>query len=217
MSWIKKNILKSKCESPSKKSPSKKSPSKEFEKELKNILKKSKINHKTEIMKQESLKDAHIYCKINELSGQFSGPLLETYIKNKYKMTKNKASSCSGDLQCNKEDFEIKVSTGGKEHNIFNYVQLRINHNCEYILTAYYISNLNIKNLGDLFIFKLNKDKELILKYGGYAHGTIKKLGEITKEDLDNNENNKEYAIRPKYNSECWKKLLNYRINEIAI
>jgi len=186
---------------------------------LKHVLDSSKINHKIEIMKQLTLKDAHIYCKIYNLSGQVSGPLIENYIKNKYNMVKNNASSCVGDLSCNEINFEIKVSSGGKENNKFNYVQLRMNHNCEYILTAYYLSYENLDENGELFIFRLNKEnlKTLILKYGGYAHGTIQKLGEIKKEDLDDETNDKEYAIRPKYGDKCWNELLQFRIEDIVI
>jgi hypothetical protein len=183
---------------------------------LRQVLKLSRCNHKKEILKQSNLKTAHIYCKINHLSGQISGPLIEFYIQNKYKMTKNKSSLCIGDLQKKKVNYEIKVSTGGKENNKFNYVQLRMNHKCEYLLTAYYIDDVNIKQLGELFIFKLNKlnMKKLILKFGGYAHGTIEKLGKITAKDL-NGKNTKEYAIRPMYGDKCWKELLKYRIEDI--
>ena len=102
------------------------------------------------------------------------------------------------------------MSNGGKEHCKFNYVQLRMNHNCDYILTAYYIDYKNLEQLGELFIFKLNKEqlKNIILKYGGYAHGTVQKLGKITKLDLDNKSNDKEYAIRPKYGDKCWNVVL---------
>ena len=101
----------------------------------------------------------------------------------------------------------------------FNYVQLRMNHNCEYILTAYYIDYTNLDNLGELYIFQINKEnmKSLILKYGGYAHGTIGELGEITIEDLHSMNNQKEYALRPKYGDKCWIELLSFRINEIII
>lgn len=186
---------------------------------LKHVLDSSKINHKIEILKQTTLKDSHIYCKIHNLSGQVSGPLIENFIKNKYGMIKNNASSCVGDLLCNQVNLEIKVSNGGKENNKFNYVQIRMNHSCEYILTAYYLSYENLDNNGELFIFRLNKEniKNLILKYGGYAHGTIHKLGEIKKEDLDDETNDKEYAIRPKYGDKCWNELLQFRINEIII
>jgi hypothetical protein len=184
---------------------------------LKNILDKSKIVHKNEILNQTTIKDAHIYCKINNLSGQVTGPLIEFYIKTKYNMIKNDASHCIGDLKLNEIDIEIKVSNGGKDNNKFNYVQIRMNHLCEYLLTAYYLDYSNIDDNGELFIFRLKKDdiKQLIAKYGGYAHGTISKLGVITKDDLDNPENEKEYALRPKYNDDCWKELLQYKVTDI--
>jgi hypothetical protein len=132
-------------------------------------------------------------------------------------MTKNNSSLCIGDLQHNQINIEIKISNGGKENDKFNYVQLRMNHSCEYILTAYYINENNIESHGELFIFKLTKIemKKLILIYGGYAHGTIKNLGIITEEQLNDPMNNKEYAIHLKYDSECWRELLQFRINEI--
>lgn len=188
---------------------------------LKQLLDSSLSNkiHTETIMALPSLKDAHTYCKYNNLSGQFTGPVLEKYIKIKYKMTKNNASLCNGDLKCNETNVEIKASNGGKENNKFNFVQLRMNHNCEYILTAYYIDYTNLDNLGELYIFKLNKEniKPLIVKYGGYAHGTIRKLGEITIDDLNDIDNSKEYVLRPKYGDKCWIELLNYRVNKIAI
>lgn len=188
---------------------------------LKQLLDSSCSNeiHTKKIMALPTLKDAHIYCKCNSLSGQFTGPVLEKYIKTKYKMTKNNASSCNGDLKCNEINVEIKASNGGKENNKFNFVQLRMNHDCIYILTAYYLDNTNVDNLGDLYIFKLNKEniKLLIVKYGGYAHGTIGGLGEITIEDLNDPNNTKEYALRPKYGDKCWMELLNFRIDELII
>jgi len=188
---------------------------------LKHLLDSSCSNklHVENIMKLPSLKDAHMYCKYSNLSGQYTGPILENYIKFKYNMTKNNASSCNGDLKYNETNIEIKASNGGKENNKFNFVQLRINHNCEYTLTAYYIDYANLNSLGELFIFKLNKEqiKYFILKYGSYAHGTIGELGEITQNDLDDITNQKEYALRPKYGDKCWNELLQYRINEIII
>ena len=188
--------------------------------QLKQILDCSCSNkvHTDKIMQQDTLKDAHIYCKINNLSGQFTGPVLEKFIKVKYNMTKNSASSCIGDLNSNNEDKEIKASNGGKENNKFNYVQIRMNHNCSYIFTAYYINYTNLETCGELFIFKLDKDniKSLILKYGGYAHGTIGELGKITIDDLNNSNNQKEYALRPKYGDTCWKELLNFRVHDIV-
>lgn len=122
---------------------------------LTHILGLSKCDHKLQILKLPDIKRAHIYCKENILSGQVSGPLIEHYIQHKYGMTKNCASLCIGDLQHNKNNLEIKVSSGGKDHTKFNYVQLRMNHICEYILTAYYINESNIDSLGELFICRV--------------------------------------------------------------
>jgi hypothetical protein len=46
-------------------------------------------------------------------------------------------------------------------------------------------------------------------------HGTTEKLGSISKDDLNNSDNNKEYAIRPKYGDKCWYELLKFRVNDI--
>ena len=188
---------------------------------LKQLLDSSCSNkrHTENIMNLPTLKEAHIYCKFNNMSGQFTGPVLEKYIEKKYNMTKNNASSCNGDLKCNDLDVEIKASNGGKENNKFNFVQLRMNHNCEYILTAYYIDYTNLENLGELYIFKLKKEniKQLIEKYGGYAHGTIGELGKITMDDLNDKGNQKEYALRPKYGDKCWNEMLQFRVDEIVI
>ena len=70
--------------------------------------------HNEKILACDTLKAAHIYCKLNNLSGQFTGPVLEKYIQKKYNMTKNNASLCNGDLQCDGANYEIKASNGGK-------------------------------------------------------------------------------------------------------
>lgn len=186
---------------------------------LQNILNCSKFHHKEEIIKQKDLKHVHIYCKINRLSGQMSGPLIEYYIKQHFSLVKTSSSMCLGDLSDGKSNIEIKASNGGNENNKFNYVQIRFNHVCDYILTAYSLSELNIDKFGELFIFKITKEnmKKLIQDHGHYAHGTIKKLGKISKEDLNNSENNKEYALRPKIGDKCWKDLLKFRISEEEI
>jgi hypothetical protein len=165
-------------------------------------------------MKEYELKKAHIYCKINKLNGQISGPLLEKYIIKKYGMIKNKSSDCIGDCKKNSKNIEIKCSLGGdKSHKDFNYVQIRLNHNIDiYLFTAYYINESNINDLGELFIFQIQKEDliEIIKEFGQYAHGTIKEFGKTFQFD-------KEYALRPKINDNCWKKLLIHRVHEIII
>lgn len=188
---------------------------KDIKKKLRYVLDSSKIDYKSEFLKQESLKDACIFAKVHNLTGQVSGPLIERYVGDKYGLAKNKPSVCNGDLCMNNKNQEIKASLGGKNHDKFNFVQLRLNHDCDYIFIAYYISDTNLDEYGELFTFKLDKRslKKVIVKYGTYAHGTVKKLGPITKKSLNDLINNKEYAIRPKYGDKCWNKLLKFRVD----
>ena len=183
---------------------------------LRKVLSNNTLDHFEEIMLCKSLKAAHIYCKINALSGQITGPLIERYMRDAFQMTKVSASACIGDLRCEGVNYEVKISNGGMKNNRFNYVQLRMNHECEYILTAYYLDESNVKQLGELFVFRLDKKemKQLILAYGSYAHGTKKVLGGISEEDLSRNDNQKEYALRPVYDDACWKALLKHRVPE---
>ena len=185
--------------------------------QLRSVLVLSKKDHLAEVLLLENLHEAHAYCKGNNLTGQIGGPLIEQYIKIKYNMTKNNAHDCTGDLCYNGLNLEIKASFGGKNHKKFNFVQVRMNHICEYVLTAYYLCEENIDVNGELFVFRVTKEqmKELIVNFGGYAHGTVKKHGKITKESLEQLENDKEYALRPMYGDSCWKVLLGYRVDEI--
>lgn len=187
---------------------------------LKNILETCKKDYKNEILLEATIKDAHIYCLINALSGQIVGPLIEYYIILHYNMIKNSSSLCIGDCSKNNKNYEIKTSLGGKKHNEFNYVQLRINHNIDnYILCAFYLHHTNVEQCGELFIFNIDKSnlKKIILQYGQYAHGTKKQNGNITISDLDNQFNNKEYALRPKYNDKCWYALLQFQISDLKL
>lgn len=177
------------------------------------LLLLSSTNHKKEILKQSSIKDAHIYCKLNNLSGQVSGPLLEHYMIVNEGMAKHNPSKCIGDCSFRNKNIEIKTSLGGNKNIQFNYVQLRLDHKIDYyLLTAYYLTKLNVVKEGELFIFMVPKEslKKIVLLYGQYAHGTIKSHGDITKHSM--NKKDIEYAIRPVYNDECWKSLLPYRI-----
>ena len=124
-------------------------------------------------------------------------------------MIKNKSSDRIGDAIYKNKNIEIKVSLG--THN-FNYVQIRLDHNIQYYLfTAY------VKSEDKLFKFMIPKDiiKEIVMKYGHYAHGTIKALGpvrtSIEKPKI-------EFALRPKYKSKCWNELMKYNCkNELLI
>jgi len=184
---------------------------------LKEYLNKSLIDHDDKILTQNTLKLAHIYCIINNISSQKYGILIEKYILIKYNYKKNSPSKCNGDCVKNKKNFEIKTSLGGKFHNKFNYVQIRLTHSItNYIFIAYHLSTKNVDNEGELYIFKLSSEnvKKLILLYGTYAHGTKKEYGNITELTLNDKNNIREYALRPSYGDECWNQFLKFRILE---
>jgi hypothetical protein len=184
--------------------------------QLKQLLIQTRLNHKKEIMKEPTLKDATIYCAINNLSAQQFGPLLEKYMNTHFNYTKNSASACTGDSCKDGKNAEVKVSLGGSTHTKFNYVQLRPSHNCDlYILTAFYLCDENADEGGKLFIFRIPKEdmKNIIVAHGGYAHGAIKQHGRITYESVSIKDN-KEYAIRPEYDDKCWRALLPFQITE---
>lgn len=187
---------------------------------LKDHLSRSSVNHEEEILKEISLKNAHVYCIINNVSAQQYGPLLEKYIRIKNKFIKNIASECNGDCSKNDKNIEVKTSLGGAKHNKFNWVQLRVSHDIDYyILTAYHLNSKNVDTGGELYIFRVPKDEMvyLILNHGGYAHGTNKEHGSITIEDLKDEKNKKEYAMRPSYNDKCWKDIIKFRVNEESL
>lgn len=184
---------------------------------LKEHLAHSMINHENEIMKEATLKDAHIYCILNSVSAQQYGPLLEKYIRIKNNFIKNIASACNGDCSKDNKNAEIKASIGGAKHNKFNWVQLRISHDIHYyILTAYNLTSKNVDNQGELYVFTVPKYDMLTLisMYGGYAHGTIKEHGSITISDLQDENNKKEYALRPTIGDKCWIDIMKYRISD---
>jgi len=198
--------------------------------QLRRIVLKKKIDHKAKIYEQPDLKTVCIYCKLNgDIKPQSYGGLFENYIIKKYgnqeqhggmkqHIKKNSPSACIGDICiAGTQNYEVKVSLGGSEHNKFNFVQIRMNHICDYLLIAYHLSAANIDTNGELFVFKLTKPeiKHLILKYGGLAHGTTSKKGIITQESIDVIGNQTEYALRPKYGDACWTELVNsYRISD---
>lgn len=172
-----------------------------------------------DIESQASLKLAHHYCIINQIPAQPSGNLIERYMIHHYQMVRNKASLNIGDARLNGIDYEIKASFGGQDRNKFNYVQIRMNHNCAYLLTAYYLCKKNAHLFGTLYVFRLNKSQmiHMLSKYGTYAHGTIKKLGSITIESITKPGNDKEYALRVTYASARWNDLLQFSISPMDI
>lgn len=187
-------------------------------KRLREHLALSKVNHEDQIMKLDTLKEAHTYCVIHGVSAQQYGPLIERFIRTKFNYTKNRAEDCTGDCSKDGKNSEVKVSLGGATHTKFNFVQIRPSHDCDtYILTAYHLSFENVESEGELYVFTVPKSeiKKLVVSYGGYAHGTVKEHGKMTMDSLNDEKNGiKEYALRPTINNDCWKALMAFRVPE---
>ena len=72
--------------------------------------------------------------------------------------------------------------------------------------------------IGKGYVFKIPSDDvyQLIINYGGYAHGTKEELGKITSENIKGR--NREYALRIQpnvkkgKNIKLWNELLKYEV-----
>lgn len=177
---------------------------------------RSQKNHKNEILQLQTLKEACIYCVINNISPQRYGYLIELFIREKFHYIKNNSTDCNGDCIKDGHNTEIKVSLGSTR-NKFNFVQIRPLHNCDvYIFVVYHLSFSNVDQEGELYVFKIPKldMKNILISHGCYAHGTVKQHGKITIDSLNNT---KEYALRPILNDKCWNTLQSFRIDENEI
>lgn len=186
-------------------------------KRLKEIVWMDHIDHKQEILKNNTLKEAHIYCLLHNLNHSQYGNLIEHFIIEKYNFSKNTHHQHIGDCSKYNENYEIKTSISGIKNNRFNYVHIRLSQMITYyILVAYYLDKSNIEKEGEIFIFKIPKYDiyDIINNYGGYANGTIKNNGKIEIENIMCNCNTYEYAIRPKIGDKCWENLMRFRIDE---
>lgn len=169
------------------------------------------------ILLEPTIKKAHSFCIVYDIPPQQYGLLLEKYIRIKNNFTKTSSSECRGDCSTNGVNIEIKTSLGGASHSKFNWVQLRVSHDIhEYYLTAYHLTHENVDREGDLYVFRVSKEAILLLvaKYGHYAHGTVAEHGEITLENLTDEKNKKEYALRSSFGDKCWKSMLPFQIAE---
>ena len=187
----------------------------EVETERQQLIKKKEINKsiKKIITDFDSIDDfREILIKSTlYLTSQSYGAIIESQIKKILNISPQR-DEISGDGVFNNKTIEIKVSIEGTKSN-FNFVQLRPSHNVDYYLLLTYSYTED-----DLFFFLIPHEDMITLigKYAGYAHGTIKKQGEINRENVIKNlDKDYEYAIRPDYLKEegSWKELKAYIID----
>jgi hypothetical protein len=122
----------------------------------------------------------------------------------------------SGDGHKNGLNYEIKASIHAKNSHL-NFVQIRPDHSVDfYILVAYNMYENDA--IGNAHIFKVpsNIIYNLIVKYGGYAHGSCSILGCITIDNIKGR--NCEYALRCDPNAkkgksfELWNEFIKYEV-----
>jgi len=133
-----------------------------------------------------------ILCK-KYLSSNKWGLVLEQFIKNRFNITSCNDKT-SGDGVIKGKNVEIKVSLGTSDGQ-FNFVQLRPCHKIDYYIFMVY--DMFVGDLGKVYWFLCPSAElyDLIPEYGGYAHGTVEKLGKITHDNLFRK--NIEYCLRP--------------------
>ena len=129
----------------------------------------------------------------------------------------NALNSTSGDGHKNGINYEIKASIHANKSKI-SFVQIRPDHNIDnYIFIAY---NMLYENeiLGKAYIFKIPSHivYDLVVRFGGYAHGTCVVLGKITSDNIKGR--NCEYALRCDPNAkkgksfELWNEFMKYEV-----
>lgn len=143
---------------------------------------------------------------------------MEKIIKKDLKLN-NAVNNTSGDAEKNGIKYEIKYSGHGKKSKL-NFVQIRPDHDIDiYILVCYNMYDKS-SELGKGYCFKIPNENmnELIIKYGGYAHGTKKCLEKITEKNLKGR--NCEYSLRCNPNAKksskqykLWLELCKYEVN----
>jgi len=130
----------------------------------------------------------------------------------------NPVDSVSGDGMKNGLNYEIKVSIHDTKCKT-NIRQIRPHHNVDfYIIMAF---NVFGGDKGEAFVFKVPSEiiYDLVLQYGGYTHGTVKRNGVITAESIRNKSTDFEYSLSANPNAEdsnkskkLWIELMKYSV-----
>jgi hypothetical protein len=173
---------------------------------------KDKKHMLAEIMKAKTLTEKCILARMS-LTPQSTD--LETICKKDLGIG-NALNSTSGDGHKNGINYEIKASIHASQSKI-NFVQIRPDHDIHsYIFIAY--NMYENETIGNAHIFKIPSHivYDLVVRFGGYAHGTYTALGNITSENIKGR--NCEYALRCQPNAkkgkefELWNEFMKYEV-----
>jgi len=180
--------------------------------EMRNKDKQDKSHILKKIFNESTLTGKCIIAR-NYLTPQSTD--FETICKNDLKIGPS-INETSGDGHKNGINYEIKASIHSSKSKI-NFVQIRPDHNIDYYIFIAYNMYEN-ETIGNAHIFKIpsNNVYELIIRYGGYAHGTCNVLGQITIDNIKGR--NCEYALRCDPNAkkgksfELWNEFIKYEV-----
>jgi len=143
-----------------------------------------------------TLKDYAIECLYYGVSPQAYGSGAQAVVKNICGF-KKETKEDRGDFIYKNKAIEYKFSIANSDGKI-NFVQLRPSHKIDYYILSYYDPKETGPDMLENFVCR-SRDLYLLLpEFGGYAHGTVKKNGKITNENIEKNiEHGCEYALRP--------------------
>ena len=153
-------------------------------------IEENTLYYKNIIRKEESFLNI---CKLSKkhLSSNMYSCLIENIIKKRFKIEKCKDNTSGDGISINNKNIEIKISLGDSTGKM-NFVQLRPDHKIDFYLMLTYN-----KKEDKIFWFLCDPIilYNLLPEYGGYSHGTIKKLGKINLNNIYGR--NLEYSLRP--------------------
>lgn len=134
-----------------------------------------------------------LLCKAYLSSNQWS-VMLEEHIRYRFNIAKKKDNVSGDGNTSNNFNVEIKVSLGTDNGQV-HFVQIRPDHNVDYYILLVY--NVHEGTIGRLHWLLCNAKElySLLPEYGGYAHGTVERLGKISFDNIQGR--NCEYALRP--------------------
>jgi hypothetical protein len=172
-----------------------------------NIFEEAKDSLVCELKKHpDTLTDDNLW-KLELMTPQERGPMMEKrhILLNSSFIQKVNASRDKGDFY-NGSDvyYEYKFSVMGDKQKC-NFVQIRLHQNVDYVLEVYDTQEDRLMK----FFVPHDAMSEMVSKFGGLAHGTLK----------NNANQHKEYALRPSRKgkgkaAQSWNALQEFQVND---
>ncbi len=186
--------------------------------QLVKVIRENKDKAKNQALKQaQASSDIWEKCTLLRSYTSSQGTDSEKLIKNDLKIEPPK-DGISGDGFKNGLNYEIKVSVHDANFKL-NVRQIRPHHNVDFYIIMYL--NIWAGKKGEAYIFRVPAQKvyDLVLEYGGYTHGTVKRNGEITANSIKDRTKDFEYSLSANPNANnntktknLWNELIKYNV-----